>query len=171
MITLLGVLFIDVFEGMIIGLVASLLLIIYHSSRPHVSFTRTRTRGPGSLFQPGTAPGEQQHSRSLNPAPGWADVLCQCFDGSRSDESHAGCRSRADSRAVVLDSSGQYALDITTVDVLKGLVEELKHKGIDFYVAEAQWRCWNSASGQDCSKRSAREISSPPSTRLLTFMR
>ena len=37
MITLAGVLFIDVLQGMIIGLLASLLLIIYYSSRPHVS--------------------------------------------------------------------------------------------------------------------------------------
>ena len=36
-ITLLGVLLIDVLQGMIIGLLASLLLIVYKSSRPHVA--------------------------------------------------------------------------------------------------------------------------------------
>ncbi len=36
-ITMLGVLFIDVLQGMLIGLIASLLLIVYQSSRPHLA--------------------------------------------------------------------------------------------------------------------------------------
>jgi MFS superfamily sulfate permease-like transporter len=39
-------------------------------------------------------------------------------------------------RAVVLDSAGQDSLDITSAEVLKGLVVELKDKGMDIYVAE-----------------------------------
>ena len=34
---LVGVLLIDVLQGMIIGLVASMLFVVYRSSRPHVS--------------------------------------------------------------------------------------------------------------------------------------
>ncbi len=45
LLTLAGVLFIDVLEGMIIGLVASLLLVVYHSSRPHMA---TLGRIPGA---------------------------------------------------------------------------------------------------------------------------
>ncbi len=36
----------------------------------------------------------------------------------------------------MLDSAGQDSLDITSADVLKGLMVELKEKGIDIYVAE-----------------------------------
>ena len=39
-------------------------------------------------------------------------------------------------RAVVLDSAGQDSLDLTSAEVLKGLLVELKEKGIDVYVAE-----------------------------------
>ena len=38
--------------------------------------------------------------------------------------------------AVVLDSAGQDSLDITSAEVLKGLLVELKDKGIEIYVAE-----------------------------------
>jgi MFS superfamily sulfate permease-like transporter len=38
--------------------------------------------------------------------------------------------------AVVLDAATQDALDITSVDVLKGMVIELKDRGIDVFVAE-----------------------------------
>ncbi len=39
-------------------------------------------------------------------------------------------------RVVVLDSAGQDSLDITSADMLKELLAELKGKGMDIYVAE-----------------------------------
>ena len=36
----------------------------------------------------------------------------------------------------MLDSAGQDSLDITSAEVLKGLLVELKDKGIEIYVAE-----------------------------------
>jgi SulP family sulfate permease len=38
--------------------------------------------------------------------------------------------------AVVIDAAGQDSLDLTSIEVLKGLLAELKDKGIDIYVAE-----------------------------------
>jgi SulP family sulfate permease len=35
-----------------------------------------------------------------------------------------------------LDAAGQDSLDVTTAEVLKGLLVELRDKGIDYYVAE-----------------------------------
>jgi MFS superfamily sulfate permease-like transporter len=50
-------------------------------------------------------------------------------------------------RALLLDAAGQDTLDITSAEVLKGFVKELKSKGISIYVAEvhvtvreAAWR-------------------------------
>ncbi len=54
-ITLLGVLFIDVLEGMIIGLVASVLLILFQSSRPHLASLGPHTGDSRSLLRPETA--------------------------------------------------------------------------------------------------------------------
>ncbi len=50
--TLAGVLFIDVLEGMIIGLVASVLLILYQSSRPHISSLGRIPGIPGAYSRP-----------------------------------------------------------------------------------------------------------------------
>ena len=50
-ITLAGVLFIDVLEGMIIGLVASMLLVLFQSSRPHIAIAWTHPGVAGALLR------------------------------------------------------------------------------------------------------------------------
>ena len=134
-ITLLGVLFIDVLEGMIIGLVASVLLILYQSSRPHLA---SLGRIPGI---PGAYSDLQRHPEN-SAVPG---VLIVRLDAPMYYANALTVRERmkalvAESqpppRAVVLDAAGQDSLDITSAEVLKGLLAELKGKGIDIYVAE-----------------------------------
>jgi MFS superfamily sulfate permease-like transporter len=133
--TLAGVLFIDVLEGMIIGLVSSLLLIVYQSSRPHLA---SLGRTPGI---PGAYSDLSRHPEST-PLPGivilrldapmyYANALT-VREGIKSLLAEA----QPPPRAVVLDAAGQDSLDITGAEVLKGLVVELKDKGIDIYVAE-----------------------------------
>ena len=60
---LLGVLLIDVLQGMLIGLLASLVLVIYRSSRPHVS---SLGRVPGV---PGAYTSLERHPENI-PVPG-----------------------------------------------------------------------------------------------------
>jgi MFS superfamily sulfate permease-like transporter len=133
--TLAGVLFIDVFEGMIIGLVASVLLVLYMSSRPHVA---SLGRVPGV---PGAYSDLKRHPENL-AVPG---ILIVRLDAPiyyanaltvRERIKAKVAESQPPPRAVVLDSAGQDSLDITSAEALKGLVEELKGKGIDIYVAE-----------------------------------
>jgi SulP family sulfate permease len=133
--TLAGVLFIDVLEGMIIGLVASLLLMIYQSSRPHVA---SLGRIPGI---PGAYSGLDRHPENT-PVPG---TVILRLDAPIYYANALTVRERAKAiiadtqpppRAVVLDSAGQDSLDLTSAEVLKGLYLELKDKGIDVYVAE-----------------------------------
>ncbi len=133
--TLLGVLFIDVLEGMIIGLVASVLLVLYQSSRPHLA----------SL---GRIPGTPEAYSDLNRHPentAVPGVLILRLDAPMYYANALTVRERmkalvAESqpppRAVVLDSAGQDSLDITSADVLKGIILELKEKGMEIYVAE-----------------------------------
>jgi high affinity sulfate transporter 1 len=133
--TLAGVLFIDVFEGMIIGLVASLLLVIYHSSRPHLA---SLGRIPGV---PGAYSDLKRHPENT-AVPGiiivrldapiyYANALTvrEWVKAQIAD-------TQPSLRAVVMDAAGQDSLDITSAEVLKGLVVELREKGIDYYVAE-----------------------------------
>jgi SulP family sulfate permease len=134
-ITLLGVLFIDVLEGMIIGLVASVLLIIYKSSRPHLaSLGRTPgipgaysdlSRHPENTTVPGTV------ILRLDAPIYYANALTV-----RERAKALVAETQPPPRAVVLDAAGQDSLDITSAEVLKGLYLELKGKGIELYVAE-----------------------------------
>jgi sulfate permease, SulP family len=134
-ITLLGVLFIDVLQGMIIGLAASLLLVIYHSSRPHMA---SLGRVPGI---PGAYSALDRHPDST-AIPG---ILILRLDAPIYYANALTIREWikkivADTQpaphAVIMDASGQDSLDITSAEVLKGLVVELKEKGIDYYVVE-----------------------------------
>jgi high affinity sulfate transporter 1 len=132
---LLGVLFIDVLEGMIIGLVASLLLVIYHSSRPHIA---KLGRIPGV---PGAYSDLNRHPENTS-VPG---VLILRLDAPMYYANALTVREGAKAlvgdaqpppRAIVLDAAGQDSLDITSAEVLQGLVVELRDKGIEIYVAE-----------------------------------
>jgi high affinity sulfate transporter 1 len=134
-ITLLGVLFIDVLQGMLIGLIASVLLVIYHSSRPHLA---SLGRVPGV---PGSYSALDRHPDSIS-IPG---ILIFRLDAPIYYANALTVRERAKAlleetqpppHAVILDSAGQDSLDITSADMLKGLLTELKNQGINIYVAE-----------------------------------
>jgi SulP family sulfate permease len=134
-ITLFGVLFIDVLPGMIIGLAASLLLVVYQSSRPHLA---SLGHVPGV---PGAYSALDRHPES-EAIPG---ILIFRLDAPIYYANALTVRERAKTlleetqpppRAVIVDSAGQDSLDITSVEMLKGLLTELKDQGIDIYVAE-----------------------------------
>jgi SulP family sulfate permease len=140
-ITLLGVLLIDVLVGMIIGLIASILLVVYQSSRPHIA---SLGRVPGI---PGAYSDLRRHPEN-KAVPG---ILILRLDApiffANALTVREGVKALLDEsqpppRAVVLDSAGQDSLDITSADVLKGLVAELKERGIDVYVAELHGPVW-----------------------------
>ena len=134
-ITLLGVLFIDVLQGMIIGLLASLALIVYRSSRPHIASLghvpgipgaySDLNRHPENIRIPGTL------VLRLDAPMYYANALTirECIKTMIAD-------SQPPPHAIVLDAAGQDSLDITGADMLKGLIVELKDEGIDIYMAE-----------------------------------
>jgi high affinity sulfate transporter 1 len=132
---LAGVLLIDVLEGMIIGVVASLLFVVYKSSRPHVS---SLGRVPGV---PGAYSDLARHPENI-PVPG---VLIVRLDGQLYYANALTVRDRVKAmvadmetppRAVIFDAASQNEIDVTGTDVLKGLLKELRGKGIEVYVAE-----------------------------------
>jgi SulP family sulfate permease len=131
-IALLGVLLIDVLEGMIIGLLASLLFVVYRSSRPHIS---SLGRVPG---QPGVFSDLVRHPDDT-PVPG---VLIVRPDAPVFYANWRSVRDRVKAlidempsppRAVIIDSSNQDELDYTSTVGIAGLVKELAEKGIDVY--------------------------------------
>jgi sulfate permease, SulP family len=126
---LAGVLLIDVLEGMMIGLLASLAFVIYRSSRPHLS---SLGRVPGVA---GAYSDLARHPENA-PVPG---VLIVRLDAPMYYANALTARDRLKAmireaspppRAIVFDAEGQDELDITSAQVLKGLVEELRRNGL-----------------------------------------
>ena len=131
---LVGVLFIDVLEGMMIGLLASLAFVVYRSSRPHIS---SLGRVPGVA---GAYSDLARHPEN-SPVPG---VLIVRLDApmyyanalTARDGVKAMIRGAASPpRAVVFDAEGQDDLDLTSATMLKGLVAELRGIGVAVYFA------------------------------------
>jgi high affinity sulfate transporter 1 len=131
---LAGVLFIDVLQGMMIGLLASLAFVVYRSSRPHLS---SLGRVPGVA---GAYADLARHPDS-EPVPG---VLIVRLDAPMYYANALTARDRLKAMirdaspppsAVIFDAEGQDDLDVTSAGVLKALVEELRASGVAVYVA------------------------------------
>ncbi|NJD60423.1 MAG: STAS domain-containing protein, partial [Anaerolineae bacterium] len=134
-ITMLGVILIDVAEGMVIGLVASLLFVVYRSSRPHLS---SLGRVPGV---PGAYSDLTRHPEN-QAVPGIMilrlDSPIYYANAQTVRENIKALIAKADPPpyAVILDSAAQDNLDLTSAQMLRSLVRELKAKGIQIYAAE-----------------------------------
>jgi high affinity sulfate transporter 1 len=132
--TLAGVLFVDVLEGMVIGLLASLLLVVYHSSRPHVARLGRIPGIPGAYFD------MKRHPESI-AIPGLLivrpDAPIYYANALTVQKQIKGMLEETlpPPRAILLDAAGQDELDITSAEVLKSFLSELKEKGIGYYVA------------------------------------
>jgi len=134
-ITFAGVILIDVLQGMILGLLCSLLLVVYRSSRPHLS---SLGRVPGA---PGAYSDVTRHPDSV-PVPG---LLILRLDAPlyyanaltvRDQIKQVIAATQPPPRAILLDASVQDDLDVTSADVLQGLVKGLHGQGIAVYTAE-----------------------------------
>jgi len=130
-----GVLFIDVLQGMIIGVVASLVFVVYRTSRPHVA---SLGRVPGV---PGAYSDLARHPEDI-PVP---RVLVVRFDAQLYYANAVSFRDHvrellaaADPapKAVVVDMSAQDEIDITSTDMLIALVGQLRALDVDVYLAD-----------------------------------
>jgi sulfate permease, SulP family len=130
-----GVILIDVLPGMIIGLLCSLLYVVYKSSRPHLA----------SLGQVPGVPGDytdlERHPENL-AVPG---TLILRLDAPMYYANALTVRekmkalveeSKQPLRAVIFDATVQDELDITSTEVLESLVKELQRKNIAVYVSD-----------------------------------
>ena len=135
MLALAGVLLIDVLEGMIIGVVASLIIVIFRSSRPHLS---SLGRVPGV---PGAYSDLTRHPENT-PVPG---VMILRLDAQMYYANALTVRDRIKTlieeaeplpRVVIFDAAAQDEIDVTSTDTLKSLVKELRAKNIAVYFAD-----------------------------------
>lgn len=135
-ITFLGVIVWDVLPGMVIGMVASVLLLLYTTSRPRVaSLGRTPdvTGGFSDLQRhPEDRAVEGVAILRVDAPLYYANAL-----SAREGMKAALAEMDPPARAVVVDAAGQSDLDITSATVLTELVDEWHKAGIAVYVADA----------------------------------
>jgi SulP family sulfate permease len=131
---LAGVVLIDVLEGMIIGLAASLIFVIYKSSRPHIA-SLGRVPGVSGAYSDLT-----RHPENT-PVPG---VLIVRLDSQLYFANVLTVRDRVKAmlaertpppKAVIFDASAQEEIDVTSTNVLHGLLKEMREQEITVYVA------------------------------------
>jgi sulfate permease, SulP family len=136
LLALFGVLLIDVLQGLVIGLIASLVLVIYRSSRPHIS---PLGRVPGV---PGAYTSLERHPENA-PVPG---ALILRLDSPMTYYNALTIRDQLNAlvaaavpppQAVILDAAVQDRLDLTSGEVLNGFFKDMKRQGIVVGVAEA----------------------------------
>jgi SulP family sulfate permease len=120
---------------MIIGVVASLVFVVYKTSRPHVSSLGRVPGVPGAYSDLGRHPEDM-------PVPG---VLIVRVDAQLYYANALTIRDRVKAmvaemaprpRAVIIDATAWDQIDLTSTEVIKGLVKELRGSGIAVYFAE-----------------------------------
>jgi high affinity sulfate transporter 1 len=132
---LAGVLLIDVLQGMIIGVVASLVFVIYRTSRPHVSSLGRVPDAPGAYSDMGRHP-------ESTPVPGTLIVRldAQLYYANaltfRERVKEMIAEGPSTPQAVIFDAAAWEELDLTSTEVLMSLVKELRASDIDVYFAD-----------------------------------
>jgi SulP family sulfate permease len=132
-----GVITIDVLPGLVFGVVAMVLLVIYDASRPHVSMLARVPGLPDAYGDVGRHP-DYEHIPGLVvlrlEAPlFYANASLVCKTVKRLT---GACEPSP--RAVILDVGANSGLDITSSENLDGLVETLHSGGVDFGLAEVR---------------------------------
>ena len=123
MLTLAGVIVIDVLPGLVIGLVTALVLLIYRASRPAISMLGADPSSPGAFEDMARHP-------DATPIPG---VLIVRPDGPLFYANAQAVRDAVTSmtataptvKVVVLDIDANDTLDITTTEQLEKLIDSL----------------------------------------------
>ena len=135
--TLLGVITIDVLPGLVIGVAAMLLLVIYHASRPQIG---SLGRVPG---EPG-AYGEIGRHPDYDRIPG---LIVLRLEAPLFYANATPVRDRVKTlvgmavpppSALIIDLGSNERLDITSAEMLTGLVDTMHSAGIDVALADVR---------------------------------
>lgn len=139
--TFAGVLFVDVLEGMLLGLICSLVVFIYKSSRPHLSRLGRVPGVSGAWSDLGRHP-------ENTAVPG---VLILRLDGPlyyanaltvAEQVKQLVTETQPRPKAVLFDAAAQDELDITSAEVLTSLFKGLRDQGIAIYLADVHAPVW-----------------------------
>ncbi len=134
MATLVAVITLDVLPALIIGIVFSLALLIYHGSRPQVSVLGSDPAAPGTFEDVGRHP-------DAIPVPGVlvirpdAPVFYANAQAVRDAVEADVAAGDGGVKTVIFDLDANDQLDITSAEQLEKLAESLKSLGVGFAIA------------------------------------
>ena len=130
-----GVLLIDVLQGMIIGLVASLLFVVYRTARPHVSSLGRVPGTTGAYSDLGRHPDDIAVPGVLIIRPDaqlyYANALTV-----RAEVKKLFDVAEPPPKVLILDLTATDRLDLTSAEMIAKFAKELESKNIAFYLAE-----------------------------------
>ena len=133
--TMLGVITIDVLPGLVIGVAAMLLLVIYHASRPHVGSLGRVPGEPGAYGEIGRHPDYDRIPDMLVlrlEAPLFYANATPVRDGIKALVG----RSDPPPKALIIDLGGNDRLDITSAEMLSELVGTMHSAGVEVALAD-----------------------------------
>ena len=135
--TLLGVIAIDVLPGLVIGVVAMLLLVVYQASRPHLGVLGRVPGAPGAYGDVGRHP-DYERIPELLVLRLESPLFYANANLVRDQVKRLVGGADPLPKAVILDAGANPDLDITSTEMLDQLVEALRSAGIDFALADAR---------------------------------
>jgi high affinity sulfate transporter 1 len=133
--TMLGVILIDVLQGMVIGLLASLVFVIYRSSRPHLSSLGQVPGVPGVYSDLTRHPENRALPGILIVRPDMPLWYANALTARDQIMAMIGAATPTP-RAVIFDAAAQDEFDLTSSEVIDGLVKGIQEQGIEVYFAD-----------------------------------
>ena len=121
----------DTLPGLFIGIAVSVLLLVYRASRPHIAVL-------GRDPEPRTAGTTSSDILTTSVAPGIVVLRCEsALFFANTDAVRGAIRANIedDTNAVVLDAETMPAIDVTAVNMLIQLADDLRRDGIKLVVA------------------------------------
>jgi sulfate permease, SulP family len=135
--TLTGVITIDVLPGLVIGVTSMLLLVIWHASRPHVSVLGRIPEAPGTY-------GDITRHPEYQSIPGLLVLRLETpLFYANATPVRDGIKQLVGAtdpppQAVIVDVGANDRLDITSAEMLGQLLETLRSAGVDLAIADAR---------------------------------
>jgi sulfate permease, SulP family len=135
--TFLGVITIDVLPGLVIGVAAMLLLVIYHASRPQVGSLGRVPGEPGAYGEIGRHPDYQRIPNLLVLRLETPLFYANATPVRDHIKTLVGA-SDPPPKALIIDIGGNERLDITSAEMLTELVRTMHSAGIDVALADVR---------------------------------
>jgi MFS superfamily sulfate permease-like transporter len=141
---LLGVVALDVLQGLLIAMAASLLLVVYKSSRPSVTVLGELPGRPGSFGAVDRNPGAATRDGILMVRLD-APLYYANASSNLAAFKHVVSTTEPQVHTVIFSPEVQHQLDVTSVEMMTDLFHWLRGRGVDIWVTHTHADLWSEA--------------------------